>query len=72
LPARISRPTNLTRANLTGATLAIGCGSSQGRQRDTDSGRLSRPALTQAVRHQTSYALTGLPYLPSGIGTGAS
>ncbi len=32
----------------------------------------SRPILTRAVRQQTCYALTGLPYLLSGICTGAS
>jgi hypothetical protein len=64
LPARISRP--LTSPAHPGARMR------EGWQQIPTRAAGSRPILARAVRQPTCYALTGLPYLPSGICTGAS
>jgi len=63
---------NFAAANLTGAPWRSDAGVPQGWQQTPTRAAGSRPILARAVRQQTCYASTGLPYLLSGICTGAS
>jgi hypothetical protein len=63
---------NLEAANLTGAPWPSEAEVPKAANETPTRAAGSRPILTRAMRQQTCYTLTGLPYLPSGICTGAS
>jgi hypothetical protein len=58
---------NFAAANLTGAPWRPDAGVPKGWQQTPTRAAGSRPILARAVRQPTCYALTGLPYLPSGM-----